>query len=308
MSGPGGVMARPARERTRNKYGNPFLPYLLLTPSLAVLLLFTFWPAVHVGWLSLYKNNIASNGPHFTGLTNFAIILHDAQFRTVLLNTVEFVIGTALPAMALGLIMALLLNRQRILSPLYRVAFFYPALLPMIGAATAWAFIYTPQYGLLDRLLRLWGGAGINPLGDPSLALPALIALSIWRMSGYLMIFFLAGLQSIPGDIQEAARVDGASYFTVLRRIIIPLLGPTFVFVVTIAIVNTAQMVDQLYVTTQGGPNNATNLLLWDVYLENFSFQDQGIAAAMTVILVGALLLCSALNAILLDRRTHYED
>jgi sn-glycerol 3-phosphate transport system permease protein len=293
----------------RNRYGNPFLPYFLLAPSLAVLALFTFWPAIHVGWLSLYRNNLASNGPHFTGLTNFAAILQDPQFRTVLFNTVEFVVGTAIPSMALGLLMALLLNRQRILSPLYRVAFFYPTLVPMVGAATAWAFIYTPGYGLLDRVLHLWaGGTAISPLGDPKLALPALIALSIWRMSGYLMIFFLAGLQSIPADIQEAARVDGASYPTIVRRIIIPLLGPTFVFVVIIAIVNTAQLVDQLYVTTGGGPNNATNLLLWDIYQETFSFQDQGIAAAMTVILVGALLICSALNAILLDRRTHYDD
>lgn len=293
---------------SRNRYGNPFLPYFLLAPSLAVLGLFTFWPAIHVGWLSLYRNNLASNGPHFTGLSNFTTILGDPQFRTVLFNTVEFVVGTAVPSMALGLTMALLLNRQRILSPLYRVAFFYPTLVPMVGAATAWAFIYTPQYGLLDRVLHLWGGGGLNPLGDPNLALPALIALSIWRMSGYLMIFFLAGLQGIPGDIQEAARVDGASYPTIVRRIIIPLLGPTFVFVVIIAIVNTAQLVDQLYVTTGGGPNNATNLLLWDIYKETFSFFDQGVAAAMTVILVGALLICSALNAILLDRRTHYDD
>lgn len=285
------------------------LPYLLLSPSLAVLLLFTFWPAVHVGWLSLYRNNLASYGPHYTGLTNFATILSDPVFRTILVNTVEFVVGTAIPSIVLGLAMALLLNRQRVLSPLYRVAFFYPTLLPMIGAATAWAFIYTPQYGLLDRVLHLWGGSeGIDPLGNPKVALPALIALSIWRMSGYLMIFFLAGLQGIPADIQEAARVDGASYLTVLRRIIIPLLGPTFVFVVIISIVNTAQMVDQLYVTTGGGPNNATNLILWAIYQETFSFQDTGVAAAMTVILVGALLICAALNAILLDRRTHYDD
>ncbi len=293
---------------SRNRYGNPFLPYFLLAPSLAVLALFTFWPAIHVGWLSLYRNNLASNGPHFTGLTNFATILDDPQFRTVLFNTLEFVVGTAVPSMALGLTMALLLNRQRILSPLYRVAFFYPTLVPMVGAATAWAFIYTPGYGLMDRVLHLWGGGSLNPLGDPKLALPALIALSIWRMSGYLMIFFLAGLQSVPTDVQEAARVDGAAYPTILRRIIIPLLGPTFVFVVIIAIVNTAQLVDQLYVTTGGGPNNATNLLLWDIYQQTFSFQDQGIAATMTVVLVGALLICAALNAFLLDRRTHYDD
>jgi sn-glycerol 3-phosphate transport system permease protein len=281
----------------------------LLSPSLAILLLFTFWPAIHVGWLSLYRNNLASNGPHYTGLANFSTILSDPVFRTILFNTLEFVVGTAVPSIILGLVMALLLNRQRILSPLYRVAFFYPTLLPMIGAATAWAFIYTPQYGLLDRVLHLWGSSeGTDPLGNPKLALPALIALSIWRMSGYLMIFFLAGLQAIPSDIQEAARVDGASYLTVLRRIIIPLLGPTFVFVVIISIVNTAQMVDQLYVTTAGGPNNATNVILWAIYQETFSFQDTGVAAAMTVILVGALLICAALNAVLLDRRTHYDD
>lgn len=274
-----------------------------------MLLVFTFWPAVHVTWLSLFRHNLASNGPHYTGLSNFSAILGDAQFRAILMNTVEFVVGTTLPSMALGLGMALLLNRSRVLSPLYRVAFFYPTLVPMVGAATAWAFIYTPQYGLLDRVVHLWGGSIVtSPLGSPQLALPALIALSIWRMSGYLMIFFLAGLQSVPGDVQEAARVDGASYPTVLRRIIIPLLGPTFVFVVIIGIVNTAQMVDQLYVTTGGGPNNASNLILWDIYQETFSFQDDGIAAAMTVILVGGLLVCAALNAILLDRRTHYDD
>lgn len=297
------VLGRRSRGRGR------FLPYLLLLPSLLVLLTFTFWPAVHVTWLSLQKDNLATGGvQQFVGLRNFDTILHDDHFRVVIMNTVIFMVGTGLPSIVLGLVMALLLNRQRWLTPLYRVAFFYPTLVPMVGAATAWTFIYTPQYGLLDRLAQLWGGGGLNPLGNPSYALPALIVLSIWRMSGYLMIFFLAGLQSIPGDVQEAARADGASYWTVLRRITIPLLGPTFVFVVIIAIVNTAQMVDQLYVTTQGGPNNATNVILWEIYQQTFSFQDRGIAAALTVILVGALLICSALNAVLLDRRTHYEE
>lgn len=300
-------MRLSARRGTRGQ--NPLLPYLLLLPSLGILLLFTFWPAIHVTWMSLYRDNLATGlVPRFAGLSNFSRLLQDDHFRTVILNTVMFVVGTALPSIALGFAMALLLNRQRLLTPLYRVAFFYPTLVPMVGAATAWAFIYTPQYGLLDRVAHLWGGGGLNPLGNPTYALPALIVLSIWRMSGYLMIFFLAGLQSIPEDVQEAARADGASYWTLLRRIIVPLLGPTFVFVVIIVIVNSAQLVDQLYVTTQGGPNNATNVILWEIYQQLFSFQDTGIAAALTVVLVGALLICAALNAVLLERRTHYGD
>jgi len=138
--------------------------------------------------------------------------------------------------------------------------------------------------------------------------LPALMGMAVWKRTGYFMLFYLAGLQNLPGEVFEAAQLDGASRWQQVRHLTVPLLSATTLFVVTIAAAGSMQLVDQLYIMTQGGPDNASNLLLFHIYETAFRFQDQGQANAMTVILVSLLLVFTVGNFVVAERRVHYDD
>ena len=231
----------------------------------------------------------------------------DPIFRRVLTNSATFLAGTVPVTVLLALVLALLLNRPHLLTTPFRTAFFYPALLPLVGAAAIWLFVYTPGYGLLDVYLRGFGGGGLNWLGSPALALPAVMILTIWKNAGYYMLFYLAGLQTIPVELYEAGRIEGATGWQQFRGITFPLLGPTTLFVLLIASINAFQSVDHIWLMTGGGPDNATNLLLFYVYQVAFMFFDLGKAAALTVFLLVVLMAIAAASFGILERRIYYE-
>ena len=280
--------------------------YLFLLPSFVFLATFTYYPILSSLELSLYRSSAAVRHPVFVGLGNYVALSADPIFRQVLANSAEFLAGTVPVTVALALVLALLLNRPHLLTTPFRTAFFYPALLPLVGAAAIWLFIYTPGYGLLDVYLRRIGG-GVNWLGSPTLALPAMMVLTVWKNSGYYMLFYLAGLQTIPAELYEAGRIEGASGWRQFQSITFPLLGPTTLFVLLIASINAFQSVDHIWLMTGGGPDNATNLLLFYVYQVAFMFFDLGKAAALTVFLLAVLMAIATASFGLLERRIHYE-
>jgi len=271
------------------------------------LVVFSLWPLVDSAYLSLYQNNLLSQTHGFVGLGNYLALTNATLFWQVLRNTIAFSVVTVPISLVLALAFALLLNRRLLFLGLYRTAVFYPTVLPMISAAAIWAFMYVPSYGLMDRVLEVVGIPTINWLGTDTSALPAVMLTTIWKQTGYYMIFFLAGLQSLSTDVIEASQLDGASYLQTFRRIILPLLMPTTVFVTTIALIASILAVDQVYLMTQGGPDNATNLLLYFLYQVAFMNFDTGQASALTVILIAILFAVSWLNYRSLDRFTHYE-
>jgi sn-glycerol 3-phosphate transport system permease protein len=257
--------------------------------------------------MSLHRLTASTRQPVFVGLANYAALAVDPIFRQVLRNSGEFLIGTVPVTVALALLLALLLNRTHVLTTPFRTAFFYPTLLPLVGAAAIWLFVYTPGYGLIDVYLRSIVTGGTNWLGSPQLALPAVMILTVWKNAGYYMLFYLAGLQTISADLFEAARIEGASGWQQFRAITFPLLGPTTLFVLLIASINAFQSVDQIWLMTGGGPDNTTNLLLFYVYQVAFMFFDLGKAATLTVFLLAVLMAIAALSFGLLERRIHYE-
>jgi sn-glycerol 3-phosphate transport system permease protein len=304
-----GSRASPVlRSQTRPSWRKAWVAYLYLLPALVFLFAFSLWPAVDSAYQSLFQNNLLSPVHGFVGLGNYVSLLNAALFWQVLRNTALFSLGTAPFSLVLALAFALLLNRRLLLLGAFRTALFYPTVLPMISAAAIWAFIYVPSYGLMDRALAIVGQPEINWLGSDATALPAVILATIWKQSGYFMIFFLAGLQGLSSDVIEAGELDGASYVQKLRYILLPLLMPTTVFVTTIALIASIQAVDQVYLMTQGGPDNATNLLLYYLYQVAFMNWDIGQASALTVILLLILFIASWLNYRSLDRYTHYES
>ncbi len=303
-------MGRPqrfSRLGRRPRSGAAVLPYLLVLPTVFFVAVFTLWPTVRVAYDSLFLQNEAVQVPQFTGLGNYAALFADPAFRQVLFNTVIYVIVTVPISVALALVIALALNRRLRALGLFRLAFFYPAILPMVSAATIWLFMYAPGYGLVNVFLGILHLPGQNWLGSPDLALFALMIVGVWKQTGYFMIFYLAGLQGLSREIFEAADLDGASAIQTVRHITLPLLAGMTLFVTTIAVVNGFETVDQTYIMTGGGPTNATTMLLFDIWQTLFSFFDLGKASAMSVILIAVLLIFTVVNFSHLERRATYE-
>ncbi len=303
--GPLSRPAAPARSALRRRW--TIRPYAFLLPSFVFLGTFTYYPILSSLELSLYRNSATVPHPVFVGLANYRALGADPIFRQVLANSAAFLVGTVPVTIAVALALALLLNRTHLLTTPFRTAFFYPTLLPLVGAAAIWLFVYAPGYGLLDVYLRGVGAGGVNWLGSPTLALPAVMILTIWKNAGYYMLFYLAGLQTIPAELFEAGRIEGASGWQQFRAITFPLLGPTTLFVLLIASINAFQSVDHIWLMTGGGPDNATNLLLFYIYQVAFMFFDLGKAATLTVFLLAVLMAIATASFGLLERRIHYE-
>jgi sn-glycerol 3-phosphate transport system permease protein len=282
-------------------------PYLLLLPSLVLLLIFTIYPMFASGYLALFKSNLATPVPVFTGLKNFQDLFGDETFRKVMANTLIFAAGTIPLTVLLSMFLAVQLNRKLRSTVWLRAAFFYPVMLPLISAATIWTFMYNRQYGVINKLIMWLGGQSVNWLGDPKLALFSIMFVSVWKDAGYFMIFFLAGLQNMPSDVFEAAELDGASSWQQFWRITFPLLMPTTLFVGTISFINAFKTTDQIFVMTAGGPNNATSLLLYHIWELTFSFFNKGKGAAATVVLILILLVVALFNHFYVDKKVHYD-
>jgi sn-glycerol 3-phosphate transport system permease protein len=303
-AGPAGTPRLQAKRRApRFNWG----PYLLLLPSMVLLAVFTLYPMVASGYLALFKANLAHKVPEFAGFYNFGELFASENFRKVLANTLILAVGTIPITVVLALWLATQLNRKVQTTPVLRAAFFYPTMLPLVSAASLWVFMFNPNYGPVNLLVKFFGGTAMNWLGTPRFALPAVMAVSVWKDTGYFMIFFLAGLQSLSFDLFEAAELDGANRWQQFWRITFPLVAPTTLFVATISFINAFKTMDQIFVMTQGGPNNATSTLLYFIYEQTFLFMDKGIGAAASVVLILLLLAAALFNHFYVDKKVHYE-
>lgn len=282
--------------------------WLLLLPAAVLLVAFTHYPTVATFVDSLFSTGTVIRPRRFVGLENYELVLADPVFRKVFGNTVWFALGTVPASVALALLMALWVNRPGMPGRgLMRLAYFTPTILPMIAVANIWLFFYTPRIGLLDQIAAVLGLSGHNWLGDPDTVLGCLMVMTVWKEAGFFMIFYLAALQTLPPDLIEAARLEGAGRWTIFRRIVFPLLMPTTLFVAINATLNAFKLVDHLFILTRGGPDNASNLLLYYIYETAFSFFDLSYAATLTVVLLGMLAVLALVQFLLLDKRIHYR-
>jgi sn-glycerol 3-phosphate transport system permease protein len=281
------------------------LPYLLLLPSLVFLVLFTYGPILQVIWGSLHRQLPLQPTEIFVCLGNYQRLFDDAAFRTALLNNLIYALITVVPSLVLAFAFALMLRASTTFTSIVRAILFFPTLVPLVAIAALFSFIFLPRIGLLDYYLARFGADSVNWIGNPDLALYSLAAMTVWKNAGYYMLFFLAGLQNIPADAEEAALLDGASLWQRLRYVLLPMLKPTIAFVAVIALINVITLVDHVVVLTKGGPNNATNLLLFYIYQTAVESNDWGKAAAATAASVVLLLLLSLAGLRALDRSHH---
>jgi len=291
---------RSARRRRARLAG-----YALLLPSGIFLLAFTYWPILKVALASLAVRTFG--GAAHWGVGNYTRLLADPHFATAARNNLVYAVGTIIPSLGLALLFALGLRETTRITTLLRTFLVLPLLIPLVAAAALFIFIFLPGGGLLDYYLARLGLAETNWLGDPSLALGSIIAITVWKNTGYYMLFFLAGLAGIPPELVDAARIDGAGALQRFRHVILPLLGPTLAFVLVIAVLNVLTQVDHVIVMTQGGPSDSTSLLLYYIYQQAHQNYDIGLASAATVVTVGFLFALSIVSLRALERGIHYE-
>ncbi|RUR32001.1 sugar ABC transporter permease [Vreelandella andesensis] len=280
---------------------------LLLLPAALLLATFAYLPTIATVVNSLFLPGFRGAPTQFVGLENYQVLFSDPTFWKVARNNLLYALGTIPTSLALALAMALFVNGKLRGRGFVRMAYFTPTILPMIAAANIWMFFYAPQIGLFNKLLGILGFSGVNWLGDPSVALGSVIVMSIWKEAGFFMIFYLAALQGIPPELKEASDLEGTSRWSFFWRVTFPLLMPTTLFVLINALINAVRVVDHLFILTKGGPNNATNLLLYYVYENAFSFFDRTMAATITVVILLVLAVVATLKFTVLDRRTHYQ-
>ncbi|HRK18840.1 MAG TPA: sugar ABC transporter permease [Hyphomicrobiaceae bacterium] len=281
--------------------------WLLLLPAMAFLVLFTHWPALSTIIDSFYSTPKARRPARFVGAENYEQMLSDPVFWQSLSNNFWFAVGTIPTSIGLAILMALWVNDRLIGRTALRMAFFTPTILPMIAVANIWLFFFTPQYGLLEQVRGIFSMSPQNWLGSPDTALLAVIIVAIWKEAGFFMIFYLAALQAMPPSLAEAARIEGASRWTFFRRVQLPLLMPTTLFVLVNAFIGAFRTIDHIVVMTRGGPDNASALLLFHIYTVGFSFWDTGYAAALTVVLLAILAAIAFIQYGVLERRVHYR-
>lgn len=292
------------------------VPYLLIAPTLLLVFAFTILPTIQTVNASLYEPGRATRNedgqrmpgaPTFIGLDNYIALFDPAhalgrRFPRVLTNTIVFTAATVLVSIPLALTFALLINRKIIGLGLWRFSFFYPVLLPLIGAANIWAFLFANTTGVINTILRTFGISGRDWLSDPELVLFSVIVVNIWKQTGFFMIFYLAGLQSMPRAIYEAADLDGAGYFQKLYYLTVPMLRRTTLFLIVVASTYAFQSVEQLEALNRGLPADRANQLLYFIFQNIGSSANMGYVNAMTVILIGLLLIFTISNFFLFER------
>lgn len=258
---------------------------IFLFPSLLVFGIFVFFPLVYTFWLSATDWNLISPDKNFLAFGNYLRLLRDSLFWRVLANTAIFSVSVVVLAVSLGLFIAVSINRKIAARTMYRTMIFLPYVTATSAMALVWLWIFDPQYGFLNMVLRSFGIHGPEWLGSTSWAMPAIVIMTVWRFTGYIMLLYLGGLQSINGELLEAASVEGASRTAIFWKITFPLLSPTTLFVVITTLITMLQNFETVYIMTQGGPVNSTNMLVLYIYQNAFQYFEAGYASAVSVLL-----------------------
>ncbi len=270
---------------------------LFVLPDLAGLLLFAALPMLLALTLGFFAVD-GFGGYRFIGLANYRRMLHDQLFLQSLRVTCGYV-AMLVPGLYLsGLGLALLVQKRSLLSGVLRTMFFMPQMVSLVVVAIIWQVLLVDKIGIVSRVQRLVGAGGLSWLGDPALALYAVVLISVWFLMGFYMLIFLGGLQDIPREYYDAARMDGATGWDALIHVTLPLLKPTSFFVVlisTVAAVAGSQAFDLIYVMTKGGPANSTALTIYYIYQEAFQYNEFGYASAMATVLVLVLMAATLL-------------
>ncbi|HOW27797.1 MAG TPA: sugar ABC transporter permease [Elusimicrobiota bacterium] len=284
--------------------------YIFILPCVVLLAVFLFVPLVASFFMSLTDWNIFGmndwNMIRFVGWDNYIRTVKDPLFWKSLGNTLYFA-GIGVPiTIGVSLVSAVALNQSFVKArTVFRAAFFAPVVTTIVAVAVVWRWLYNPEYGPLNWLIQMAGFPGQNWLSDTRLAMPSLILMAVWKNFGYNMVVFLAGLQTIPETLYEAARMDGANSWQCFRHVTLPGLRPTMLFVVIMTTIGYLQFFAESYVMTKGGPLNSTLSIVLYMYNQGFKFFNLGYASAIAYVLFGIIFAFTIVQ--LMVKRSSYE-
>jgi len=303
-----GALPAAAAVRTRPRHRrHGAVAAVLAGPALALILLFLIAPLACVALLSLTDYQLGAATLNFVGGKNYAEMFSDRVFQKSLTNTLIYVAITVPGSVLLGLGAALLIEADKSLRTFYRAIYFLPVMATLIAMSIVWEFMLHPQFGVVNQVVKVLGFARIDWLQNQSIVLFTLCGIGIWQSLGFNMVLFMAGLTSIPNDLYEAAAVDGADLAIDRFRLVTwPMLGPVTLFVIVISAIRSFQVFDTVQVLTKGGPNKASEVLLYTMYSEGFEFFRSGYASAVTMVFLLFVLGLSAFKVFILDKRVHY--
>ncbi|WBL77837.1 sugar ABC transporter permease [Bradyrhizobium xenonodulans] len=307
----GGVRTLPSpviSPASRRAFTEAVAAWTLAGPAIIFLLVLFFLPAISVFVIALTDWQFGARTLSFVGLSNFREIFADEGFRVSLVNTVAYVLIVVPGTVVLGLLIAILIESGKSCRSFYRAVHFLPFMATLSAMAIAWEALLHPTIGLVNQTLSAVGLPTANWLRDANTALPVLAVIGIWQNLGFAMVLFLAGLKSIPQDLYDAADVDGADlWLDRLRTVTLPMLGPVLMFVVIIVALRAFETFDTIQILTQGGPDHASEALLFTLYRESFEYLRAGYGAAVAVVFLGIVLTLTLIQVQLIDRKVHYQ-
>lgn len=282
-------------------------PYLMILPAITFFILFFIYPIFYMISLSFTSWNLINPAKEFIGFENYIELITSSDFHTVLINTLVYTLLVVSLSITIALLLALWLNKKGYIYTLAQGAIFSPYIISLVSVALLWLWIMDPDYGLLNWVLRLIGVPPLKWLAHPSTALLSLVVVGIWKIIGYNTLVLMAGLQSIPKDIYEAASIDKSSKWTIFYKITLPMLSPTLFFLLIVTTISSFKVFDTVQVMTQGGPINSTNMLVYYIYENSFNFYKVGYASAAGVALVLIIGILTVFHFVFLSKRVHYK-
>lgn len=283
-----GFLEKISNIQSRNE---AFWGWVFILPALAGTFIFIIIPVFFSFGLSFVDWDLI-NKARFAGLSNYKAIFTDALFGKILLNTFVYAFSTSFFAVIIPLMLAGILNSKLRGSEFFKTAYFLPFITPMVVIAVVWEWIFDPNIGILNYILKL----NINWLYDSNFAMPAIIIVSVWKLIGYNMVIFLSGFSALNRSLFESAKIDGANAFDTFRFVTVPLLSPTIFFVVVITCISSFQVFDLIYLMTQGGPLDSTNVLVYSVYKNAFEYFKIGQASAIAYVLFFIILVLTTIQ------------
>lgn len=282
--------------------------YVFLAPGLLLFAVFTLFSFGYAFYLSFHEWNILEPAKPFVGLDNYERLFGDRRFRQAIVNTFYYTAVSVPLTMIFGLMIALLLNNQIKARGLFRTLYYIPVITPLVVAAIIWKWVYNGDFGLLNYYLIKFNliNEPLLWLSDKNLAMPAVILMSVWKSVGFAMVVYLAGLQAIPEDFYDAAKVDGASRLRQLKDITVPLLSATTFFLVVISVLGSFQVFTQIFIMTSGGPVGRTSTIVYEIYTTAFKQFEMGYASAMAYVMFAIMLVFTLLQMRFVYREVEY--
>ncbi|MGO0059965.1 carbohydrate ABC transporter permease [Brevibacillus fluminis] len=283
-------------------------PYVYIAPALICFAVFLFYPILSIVYLSFHDWTLLNlEEMDWVGLQNYADLFAERDFQEVLWNTTLYTIVTVVLGLGLSFLLALWLNRKAKIYGIMQAMVFSPHIISLVSVSMLWVWLMDPQFGFLNALLEWLGLPGYTWLTDPKSSLASLMLVNIWKGLGYNTLVFIAGLQSIPKDIYEAAALDRFSPWKKMWHIVIPMLSPTLFFLLIINTISSFQAFDTVAIMTGGGPVNSTNMLVYYIYQQGMDFYNGGLASAASVVLLVIVGVLTAAHFLFMAKRVHYR-